>query len=340
MTGRQDKNNLIEGFPKNRLRIVSNPRRPFWVYASSYYIFAVAVSIATFFLVWGILLGNAEDTPWIPSGVVASLVLIFAVVLREFLLRRLQRQIILRQGSKEIDYNRRPVYHRGQNLGAGHYTNKLTLERNAAIINSIESKSKAARSLEKLPEAHLEVFEMCNEYLQLAERELETTGISATRLVALRRGREKVQSFHRYHLLAWASITSNLLIQDAKVQILVGEKLENAQRSMSILETAVQYYPAEKQIIDSMEAVKEFIVSIRVSHWIEQAERAAFKENYKRAINHYRDALFFLARENERTPERDLVAEKINSEIEKLRELLKNNPEKEMLPPATNKKKR
>ena len=113
-----------------------------------------------------------------------------------------------------------------------------------------------------------------------------------------------MQSFHKFHLLSWASIESNLLIQDAKNRSSVGDKLENAQRALGVLGAAEQYYPSEKQVIDSIVAVKEFIVSIRVSHWIEQAERSAFKENYKRAISHYRDALFFMAKENERTVER------------------------------------
>jgi hypothetical protein len=67
--------------------------------------------------------------------------------------------------------------------------------------------------------------------------------------------------------------------------------------------------------------LKDFIASIKVSHWIEQAERAAFKGNYKRAVSLYRDALFFLAREEVKTDEREAIAGRINSEIESLRQL-------------------
>ena len=74
-------------------------------------------------------------------------------------------------------------------------------------------------------------------------------------------------------------------------------------------------------MLESEAAVKEFIISIRVSHWIEQAERAAFKGNYKRAVSHYKDALFFLARENVQNREIELTADRINSEIERLREV-------------------
>jgi hypothetical protein len=74
-------------------------------------------------------------------------------------------------------------------------------------------------------------------------------------------------------------------------------------------------------LVESGEAVREFVTSIRVSHFIEQAERSAFKGNYKRAVSHYKDALFFLARENNSSNETDLLAEQINLEIQKILEI-------------------
>ena len=161
---------------------------------------------------------------------------------------------------------------------------------------------------------------MCNSYLQKSNRELASTFKGTLRYAAIRNGQEKLKVLHRYHLLTWASIESQLYIQTSKVQAAMNDKLENAQRALGVLDSAMLFYPEEESLLESSEAVKNFIVSIKVSHWIEQAERAAFKENYQRAINHYRDALFFLARENERTAERDVMAENINFEIEKLRE--------------------
>jgi hypothetical protein len=140
-------------------------------------------------------------------------------------------------------------------------------------------------------------------------------------LPVLRKSRESVEKLHRYHLLSWASLESRLLIQEAKLQLTVNDKLEHSQKALGVLDSALRFYPDENLLVDSAVAVKEFITNAKVGHWMEQAERAASKGNYKRATNHYRDALFFLARENERTPERDLIAEKINSEIEKISEL-------------------
>ena len=306
--------------------MLNTKRRPFWISTANYYILAVAISLVAFFIIWQVLL-KEDESPWITAGIIASLFLVFAVILRELILHKIYNRTISAQ--RQLDYN----FHKGlKQKSNSSNTSKFSLEKNLALIKNIAIKSKDARALGNSPDSHLEVFELCNQYLQLNEKELETVGIGATRIAAFRRGREKVHSFHKFHLLSWASIESNLLIQTSKNLSAISDKLDNAQRALGVLDSAIEFYPNEKLLIDSILVVKDFIVSTRVSHWIEQAERAAFKENYKRAINHYRDALFFLARENERSPERDFIAQKINFEIDKLRGLLKNNNE-EILPP-------
>lgn len=285
-------------------------RLPFWFSTSNYYVLAAALSIAVFFLAWGFLSENDSEIPWITAGTAASLVLIGAVVIRSVLMRRIHRSF----APDQMDFNLRNLRKEQNDSNKS----KLTIEKNALILNEIEKKSKAAQVLEKLPEGHLEVFELCEEYLKKNEVELNNAGVGSPRLPVLRRSREKVEKLHKYHLLAWASLESRLLIQDAKIQPSVSEKIENSQRALSVLDSAAQFYPNETLLTDSITVVKEYISTVRVEHWIEQAERAAYKQNYKRAINHYRDALYFLARENERTPEKDLIAEKINAEIEKL----------------------
>jgi hypothetical protein len=270
--------------------------------------------------------------PWIPAGISASIVLIGAVVLREVILRKARNRFLAAQ--KQLDHNLNNIaLHSRANQNA----NKLSLEKNAAIIKEIEKKSEAARILGKLPEGHLEVFEMCDEYLRINKQELETVGIGSPRLAALRRGKDKVQNLHRFHLLAWAEIESRGLTLEAKNRVTISEKLEAAQRALTVLDSALHFYPGETQLIESADALREFVASIKISHWIEQAERSAFKGNYKRAISHYRDALFFLARENIQKEEKEIVAEKINSEILKLREITEKKTIKgDNLPEAEN----
>lgn len=310
MIRKPDSQNLTNRFPKRNAGDQFTVRLPFWFSASNYYVLAAAVSIAVFFLIWGILSENKVDSPWVFAGIAASLILIGAAVLRGYFLRKAEQRFFPEQ--EQMNFILRTARRNKNN------SNKLTIEKNALILEEIEKKSKAARVLEKLPEGHLEVFELCEEYLKKNEAELNNAGVGSPRLPVLRRSREKIEKLHKYHLLSWASLESRLLIQDAKIQSAIGEKIEHSQRALSVLDSAAQFYPDEKLLTDSITVVKEFIFTAKIEHWMEQAERAVFKQNYKRALNHYRDALFFLAKENQRTPEYDLIAEKINLEIEKL----------------------
>ncbi len=290
-------------------------RRPFWLPASGYYALTAAIVIAFFFLAWGFLHEGGDEMPWIPSGIGASFVLGGAVFLREVILRKARNRFILIQ--KRLDYN---LKNAALHSSVKNRSNKLSVEKNADIINKIRQKSEAAKILGKLSDGHWEVFEICSEYLRVNETELENVGIGSPRLAALRRGKEIVRDLHRYHLLTWAQIESRSLTEKAKNSAAISDKLETAQNALSVLDSARRYYPNDLQLCESEDALKEFIASIKISHWIEQAERSAFKGNNKRAISHYKDALYFLARENIQSLEKDSIADKINQEIEHLRE--------------------
>lgn len=315
--GKLNRNNKIQKYSQRGNRYNSfKYRRPFWLPASSFYILTVAVAIAFFFLVWGILHEDNDDMSYIPAGIGASLVLVGAVVLREVVLRKARNRYLLVE--RKLDYNLNNArFHQPANLNP----NKLTLEKNAAIIGEIRKKSEAAQILGKLSDGHWEVFEMCNEYLAINESEIETVGVGSPRLAALRRGREIIGELHRFHLLAWAELEARSLTQEAKNRVTMSEKLKTAQKALTVLDSALQFYPDDNKLLESEDALKEFVASIKVSHRIEQAERAAFKGNYKRAISQYRDALFFLARENVQKEDKEIIAERINAEISKLREI-------------------
>jgi tetratricopeptide (TPR) repeat protein len=308
--------NLIERNLSQNRRSSGGLRQPFWLPASGFYVLSTAIGIIVFFLVWGILHNGEEETPWIPAGVLASCVLVGAVILREIILRQRRNNLLLAQ--ERLDYNLNNVYRQRQNSPD---ENKLTLEKNAAILKEIARKSEAANVLGNLPEVHWEVFELCEQYLNRSEKELETVRVGSPRLATLNRSVEKIRSLHKFHLLAWSSAESRSLIQEAQASVTISKKLEIAAKALNILDSAIQFYPSEQSLLESANAVNEFIATVKVSHWIEQAERSAFKGNYKRAINHYRDALFYLARQNVRSNERDLIAEKINLEIVKLKEI-------------------
>lgn len=317
LTGRPTRNNQIRNISQRKGGSdLYKYRRPFWLPASNYYVLVIAATIVFFVFILGIIHEGEEDAAWIIAGVSSSGMLFGAVILREVILRKARNRYLAAQ--KQLDYNLNNIaLHARPNRNA----NKLSAEQNAAIIFEIEKKSKAAKVLDKLPEGHLEVFEMCNEYLKINKKEMESVGIGSPRLAGLRRGKDIVRELHHFHLLSWAEIESRSLTQEARNRVTMSEKLEMAQKALTVLESALQFYPNETKLVESRNALKEFAASLKVSHWMEQAERSAFKGNYKRAISHYRDALFFLARGNIQREESEIIAEKINSEIAKLREI-------------------
>ena len=295
---------------------MSPTRRPMWLPASNYYALTMAVVIAFFFLVWGILHDGGDETPWISAGIGASAVLFGAVILREWVMRRARNRYVTAQ--RNFDRELREVYSR---LGNDRDSEKLTLGQNEAILSDIAKKSSAARTLGKFSATHREVFELCGDYLARNKRELSLIGTGSPRLVPLRKSRDRVREFHRYHVLQWAEIEARELTQDAKSRAKFSEKVESAQAAMNVIDSALSFYPAEPALIESREVIVELVASIKVAHWVERAERAAFKGDYKEARSHYRDALFYLGRDNISNEDRDIAADHINTAIERLRQL-------------------
>lgn len=311
--------------PRRKEQLPNRYNRPFWVPASNFYILSVAVSIVIFFVVWGILHEGGEQMPWILAGIAAGFALCAAVYLREVVLRKIRREYMLAE--RKLDYNLRnvPVKKRQPSN-----FKKMSLQRNAAILKEISAKSEAAKTLGKLSQGHLEVFEMCNEYLAINKVQLQTVGVGSPRLGALRRGKEIAEKLHKYHLLTWAELESRLLTKKANHQVVFSSKIETAQNALDVIFTARQYYPENEKLVESEQALREFVISIEISNWIEEAERAVFKEDYQRAISNYRDALFFLAREDIKNEEAKAIADKINKEIENVRKIEKTQKEKKL----------
>lgn len=294
-------------------RQVSYHRRPFWLPASNYYILAASVAIAFFFLFWGILNDGQDDAPWIPAGIGAAVVLGSAVVLREIILRGSRRRFALAQ--QQIGRNIRGVVARVPDREPA----KLTLERNAAVLREIATKSDAAKVLGRFAEGHREVFELCNEYMNAVRRELPHVGAGSPRIAALLRGSDVAGRYHHYHLLQWAEIESRSLTKEARRQDKVAGKLASAEAALEVVDFALRAYPNEAALLDSQKVLHELITSIRISDLVDRADRAAFKGNHTRALGLYQDALFLLRRTDPHN-ETEAVLH-LQGEIEKMRRL-------------------
>ncbi|MDQ4122674.1 MAG: hypothetical protein M3209_14645 [Acidobacteriota bacterium] len=287
--------------------------RPFWLSNWTYFGGAVAFSLILFFFLWSILSedGDAYDSTWFPAFLVSTIFFAFAAALHGVLLRRVKNKYLLRREQMKFPSG-------GANLELG----KFTLEKHVAALKQIQRKSEAADATTTNGEAHLEVYRACGDYLEQVEIALPTVHAGSPRLAAFRSGQERVRGLQKHHLLAWAEEESRGLLREAQIRVTTNEKVETAQRALEVLDAALQIYPEERQLAESSVAVQEFIAASYVAHWVELAERAAFKENYEQAVDHYRDALFYLSREAPNEAQRQATAIKIESEINRLQILI------------------
>ncbi len=296
---------------------VSRSRRPFWLPASNYYVLTVSLSAVFFFLVWGILHDGGEDTPWINAGIGAGILMVGAVILREVILRRARARLAAQQRSIDSQF-------RGHSFRSDiRDGEKLTLELNAAILGEIKQKAAAANVFAKVSAGHREVFELCGEYLVRNETDLKNVKPGSPRLAPLLRGRSTAGELHRFHMLKWAEIEARTYAAEARSRLNVAERTEAALSAISVLEAALASYPDDESLRESWQVLDDLLVSIKVSDLVEQAEKAAFKGEYPRAKSIYKDALFYLGRDNAQSDEREDAAEKILAEIERIR-LLQN----------------
>lgn len=316
--------------PSNELR--SFPRavavvhaRPLWLSTTGYFLIAGAVSLSLFLVIWGLLHDEAEgDAPWISAGIAAALMMSLAIAIREVVLRRAQTRYLLLHEKSAAAISQR-VKTKSEK--------KFTLEQNAAALRLIQNKVDAANSILATTENHLEVFQASQEYLALIESELQKVQVGSPRLPAFRNGQESVKILHKHHLLRWASEKTHRILREAADSISADKKIETAYGAAEALEFALKFYPNELQLINSKIAVHEFMTLVRVTHWTDLAERAAFKKQHRRAIDYYQDALFYLSRKAIDSEESNLVAAKIEREIECLNLMLSNKkPARRKLP--------
>jgi tetratricopeptide (TPR) repeat protein len=188
----------------------------------------------------------------------------------------------------------------------------------SAGLRALQKQSADADAKDSPPQAHRDLYDLCTDYLNGAEQALQSPALSAEGRVALRAGQERVRTLQRHHLLTWARGSARALTHEAQQRVRLYEKVETANRALECIDTALKVYPDEEELKVSVRAIRDFITSSRVAHWVELAERAAFKGYYRRAIDRYRDALYYLSRDGP-DQDREAGAERITREIELLR---------------------
>lgn len=298
--------------------------------SAGYLIIAGTIAVALFLLLWWLFVSGGDEA-YVPAGLAASVVVLVALSAREVVMRRAWTRYLLEQDKHEQssrEVNRNSVSSKNMGSASMHSAALRTIQRQSAELDGAGAS----------PESHLEVFQLCQDYVASTDEALRSSGLSAESRLAIRSGQEKVKNLQRRHLLIWARDGSRALTHEAQLRARTSDKLETANRALDYLDSALKVYPDESELEESKLAIREFIASIKVAHWVELAERSAFKGHYRRAIERYKDALFYLNRETVKEEIRAAGAERILREIALLRTRVKTTVKSEPVASSREKK--
>jgi hypothetical protein len=252
---------------------------------SGYLVLAGAGAVALFFV---LLLSGGDESLWVPVGLAASLVMLVAVTTREVAMRRAWSRYVAEQARHD---------HAAERKEGSSRIDMRSVRSHSAALRSIQKQAVEAESPGAAPDAHLEIYHLCKEYISSTDEALRSPGILTENRVAMRAGQERVRVLQRRHLMAWARGASRALTHEAQLRARMSDKIETAMRAIDVIESALRVYPDEGELRQSVPALREFIASVKIAHWIELAERAAFRGQHRRAIDRYHDALFYIKRE-------------------------------------------
>lgn len=279
---------------------------------------AIAAASVLFFALWWMLFTGGDEAPWISAGLAASLVLLVALSAREVVMRRAWTRYLLEHGGPE--YSSRFSEH----SVPGKKSYSATAHK--AALRALQGQSADADAAAR-PELHLEMFNQCQSFVASADEALRSNSLTAEKRSIFRVGLERARVLEKHHMLTWARESSLALTHEAQRRARLTDKIETAYRALDCLDTALKVYPAETELNASKSAIWEFIASVKVAHWVELGERAAFKGHYRRAIDRYKDALFYLNRDTANEEIRAAGAERIGREIDSLRAQLRQTQE-------------
>jgi hypothetical protein len=292
--------------------------------SAGYLFVAFVAAMALFFGLWWMLVSGGDEAPWIPAGLAASVVLLVALSGREVVMRRAWTRYLLDQGGEAPS---RTSGEQKRSFAKSGSTSPLS-----SAWRKIQRQSEEADAGSS-PEAHVEIFHLCQDYLSTTEEALRSNNLPAEKRIAIKAGQERVRTLQKHHMLTWARDSSRALTYEAQQRARMSDKIESANRALHCLESALKFYPGERELNESSVAIRDFIASVRVAHWVELAERAAFKGHYRRAIDRYKDALYYLNRDTVKDEVRIPGAERIGREIQMLQSRIESRRNGKTPPP-------
>jgi hypothetical protein len=285
--------------------------------SAGYMIAVIVIAVGLGLVLWWMLANGGDEAPWLPAGLAVSVVLLVALSAREVVMRRAWTRYLLEHGIQETSKSRSSHGERSQKKG-------FSASLHSAALRAIQKQSAAADSPGSTSQAHFDVAQLCHDYLSSTEEAMRSGSMGSEKGIAIRAGQERVRSLHKYHLLSWARGHSLALTREAQQRARTFDKIETANKALECIDSTLRVYPEEAELHESKAAIGEFIASVKVAHWVELAERSAFKGHYRRAIDRYRDALFYLNQDVVKEEVRVSGSERIDKEIAKLRAALRS----------------
>jgi tetratricopeptide (TPR) repeat protein len=286
--------------------------------SAGYLAVALVLAAGLFFLLWWMLLRSGDEAPWLPAGLAASVVLLVALSAREVVMRRAWNRYLLDNG-----INQKHPSHSSSRSSSRSSKKGFSASLHSSALRAIQKQSSAADLPGSTPESHLDVAHLCHDYLSSTDEAMRSGRLGSEKGIAIRSGQERVRALHKHHLLTWARGHARALTHEAQQRARTFDKIETANKALECIDSALRVYPNEPELNESKIAIGEFIASVKVAHWVELAERSAFKGHYRRAIDRYRDALFYLNQEVVKEDVRVAGTEKIERQIAELQSRLR-----------------
>lgn len=297
--------------------------------AGGYLAVSLLVAVTLSLIVWSVLHETNEEATW-AAALAACVVLLVAASARELIVRRAWSRQLL-----DVDGRVRPDSFSGRGVGAasGAGLNTPRTANSNATPRTAWSHSAALRAVQKrsaeaeahdAPELHWDAYRLAQEYLAATDEALRAISLATEKRIAMRAGQERVRGLRKFHLLAWARSKSQAVMHEAQNFSRLHDRVDTARRALQVLDTARAELPNERELDDSTAAIREFVAAARVRHWLEMAERAAFRGHPRRAVARYRDTLFYVQREIAEPALQTQLVQRIESEIARLKEQIAN----------------
>ena len=208
-----------------------------------------------------------------PDSIVSVLIIFglgatsVSIFVREVVLRRAARRRAMSE--KRLD----SVFAAVKDHASHRTPEKLQLNEHSSWLAEIQRKSEAAEVLGSVASAHLEVFELCGEYLRVVSEQLQAAGAGSPRIPVFLEGRQIVAKLHHEHLLKWVELEVRAATDEAAIKNEIGDKIVLTTHALDCLTRGLSSYPSDRVLTESKKVIAGVLLSLEVADACEQIQK-------------------------------------------------------------------